>query len=242
MFEQSVLTPVPTNKAWSVPFSIMAEVITVGLLLIVPLIYTNQLPQVRLNMGLVAPPPPASAEPASQAEASSSQPKLAVRAIPFVFPKNSADHAPIEAASIPFAPPNLGVAGSVGSTGGGGLIDAILHTSAPPQPAAPVAPKPVLALAGPVHVGSQVQEAKLIRKVIPTYPALAKQARISGVVHLLGIIGKDGAIENLQVISGHPLLVRAALDAVRQWVYRPTLLNGQPVEVIAPIAISFILE
>ena len=103
-------------------------------------------------------------------------------------------------------------------------------------------PKPVLALAGPVHVGSQVQEAKLIRKVIPTYPALAKQARISGVVHLLGIIGKDGAIENLQVISGHPLLVRAALDAVRQWVYRPTLLNGQPVEVIAPIAISFILE
>ncbi len=240
MFEQSVLTPLPTNKAWSVPFSIAAEVITVGLLMVIPLIYTNQLPGFHLNTGLVAPPPAASSEPVSQAEASSSQPRLAMRARLFVFVKNAADRAPIQAASIPFAPPNLGVAGSTGSTGGGGLVDAILHTSAPPQPAAPVAPKP--ALAGPVRVGGQVQEAKLIHKVIPTYPALAKQARISGVVHLLGIIGKDGEIENLQVISGHPLLVRAALDAVRQWVYRPTLLNGQPVEVIAPIAISFILE
>lgn len=242
MFEQSVITPIPTNKAWSVPFSIAAEVITVGLLMVIPLIYTNQLPVVRLNMGLIAPPPPAGLEPVSQAEASSSQPKLAVRAIPFVLPKNAADHAPIKAVNVLFAPPNLGVAGSVGSTGGGGLVDAILHTSAPPQPAAPVVPKPALGPSGPVHIGGQVQEAKLIHKVIPTYPALAKQARISGVVHLLGIIGKDGAIENLQVISGHPLLVRAALDAVRQWVYRPTLLNGQPVEVIAPIEISFILE
>ena len=141
-----------------------------------------------------------------------------------------------------FAPPDLGVPGSIGTPGGAGITDAILHASVAPKPPAPPIPQPAHAPTGPVHVGGHVQEAKLIRKVIPTYPTLAKQARISGIVRLVGIIGKDGKIENLQVISGHPMLVRAALDAVRQWVYRPTLLNGQPVEVIAPIEISFILQ
>lgn len=83
--------------------------------------------------------------------------------------------------------------------------------------------------------------AKLIRKVIPEYPTLAKTARISGVVHLIGTIAKDGTIRNLQLIGGHPLLSRAAMEAVSQWVYEPTLLNGEPVEVIAPIEVSFTL-
>jgi protein TonB len=83
--------------------------------------------------------------------------------------------------------------------------------------------------------------AKLIRKVIPEYPPLARAARISGVVHLIGTIGKDGTIRNLQLIGGHPMLARAALQAVEQWVYEPTLLNGEPVEVIAPIEVSFTL-
>jgi protein TonB len=83
--------------------------------------------------------------------------------------------------------------------------------------------------------------AKLIRKVIPEYPALARTARISGVVHLMGTIGKDGTIRNLQLVDGHPMLARAALQAVEQWVYEPTLLNGEPVEVIAPIEVSFTL-
>jgi protein TonB len=84
--------------------------------------------------------------------------------------------------------------------------------------------------------------AKLVRKVIPQYPPLAKTARISGVVHLVGIVARDGTIQNLQLISGHPLLARAAIDAVKQWVYQPTLLNGEPVEVIAPIDVSFTLN
>jgi protein TonB len=83
--------------------------------------------------------------------------------------------------------------------------------------------------------------AKLIHKVIPEYPALARTARISGVVHLIGTIGKDGSIRNLQLVDGHPMLARAALQAVEQWVYEPTLLNGEPVEVIAPIEVSFTL-
>jgi protein TonB len=83
--------------------------------------------------------------------------------------------------------------------------------------------------------------AKLLRKIIPEYPSLAKAARVSGVVRLLGVIAKDGTIRNLQLVSGHPLLARAALEAVKQWVYQPTLLNGQPVEVIAPIDVNFTL-
>src|SRR5258708_492303 len=94
----------------------------------------------------------------------------------------------------------------------------------------------------PVTGTSEIQAAKLIRKVIPAYPRLAVVARISVTVHLIGNIGKEGTIEQLQVVSGPPLLVQAAVDAVRQWLYRPTLLNGKPVEVIAPIDVIFTLS
>ena len=91
-------------------------------------------------------------------------------------------------------------------------------------------------------VGGDVQNAKLLKKVIPVYPPLARQARVSGTVQLIGVIAKDGTIQQLQIVSGHPLLVKSALDAVRQWIYRPTLLNGQAVEVIAPIDVIFTLS
>jgi protein TonB len=91
-------------------------------------------------------------------------------------------------------------------------------------------------------VGGKVQEAKLIKRVMPVYPVLARQARISGTVHLMAVIAKDGAIQDLRVLSGHPLLIASAVNAVRQWVYRPTLLNGQPMEVMAPIDVIFTLS
>jgi protein TonB len=76
---------------------------------------------------------------------------------------------------------------------------------------------------------------------MPVYPPLARQVRVSGVVKLMGIISREGRIIQLQVLSGHPLLIAAAVDAVRQWVYQPTLLNHEPVEVVAPIDVNFIL-
>ena len=82
----------------------------------------------------------------------------------------------------------------------------------------------------------------MIKKVTPTYPPLAKQARIQGTVRFNAVIGKDGTIQNLTVVSGHPLLVPAATDAVKQWVYKPTLLNGEPVEVITQIDVNFTLS
>ena len=93
-----------------------------------------------------------------------------------------------------------------------------------------------------IRVGGNVQQTKLLQHAEPVYPPLALQARITGVVHLNAIIGKDGTVENLTVASGHPLLVPAAMQAVKQWVYAPTLLNGQAVEVVTQIEVNFTLS
>ena len=93
-----------------------------------------------------------------------------------------------------------------------------------------------------IRVGGNVQQARLIRQPKPLYPPLAKQARISGTVKLNAIIAKDGTIMNLSVISGHPLLVPSAMEAVKQWAYQPTLLNGEPVEVVTQIDVNFTLS
>jgi TonB family protein len=93
-----------------------------------------------------------------------------------------------------------------------------------------------------IRVGGNVQQTKLVSQPRPVYPVEAKQARIQGVVQLSATIGKDGAVQHLEVINGHPLLVQAAMDAVRQWVYQPTLLNGQPVEVVTQIDVNFTLS
>jgi TonB family protein len=93
-----------------------------------------------------------------------------------------------------------------------------------------------------IRVGGGVQQSKLISQRRPQYPPLAKQAKVQGVVQFQAVIAADGHVTNLQVISGHPLLVTAAMEAVRDWVYTPTLLNGNPVEVITQIDVNFTLS
>ena len=111
----------------------------------------------------------------------------------------------------------------------------------PPPPAKKEEPKPVTPQR--IKIGGQVQQANLIKQVKPVYPPLAKQARISGVVHLSAIISKDGTIQELKALPGaHPLLVPAAIEAVKQWVYKPTMLNGEPVEVVTTIDVNFTLN
>ena len=92
-----------------------------------------------------------------------------------------------------------------------------------------------------IRVGKLVQERNLITQVDPLYPPLAMQARIQGLVRFNVVIGKDGRVANMQLVSGHPLLVAAGQDAVRQWVYKPTLLNGDPVEVVTEVGVNFTL-
>jgi protein TonB len=85
-------------------------------------------------------------------------------------------------------------------------------------------------------------EANLMQRVQPLYPPLARQARIQGQVVIRAVISRNGMIENLQVLSGHPMLVQAAIDAVKQWRYRPYFLNGEPVEVETQVTVNFLLS
>jgi periplasmic protein TonB len=106
------------------------------------------------------------------------------------------------------------------------------------QPSLPAAPPATVTR--PLQI-SHMNEGNLIRKVQPTYPALARSARIQGTVMLQAVISRQGTIENLSVLSGHPILVPAAIDAVRQWRYRPYILNDEPVEVETQITVNFTL-
>jgi protein TonB len=93
-----------------------------------------------------------------------------------------------------------------------------------------------------IRQAGSVQAGCLCSKVAPIYPPLARQTRVSGTVRLHAIIGEDGSIQSLEVMAGHPLLIQAALDAVKQWRYKPTVLNGKPVEVDTTIDVIFNLN
>jgi TonB family protein len=93
-----------------------------------------------------------------------------------------------------------------------------------------------------IRIPGEIAAAKLTFQPKPEYPQLAKMARIQGTVRLQGLIGQDGSIEELRVLSGHPLLVKSAMDAVSRWQYRPTLLNGKPIEVVTEIDLSYVLQ
>jgi protein TonB len=135
-------------------------------------------------------------------------------------------------------PPQLQVGGVVGGidsgfdAGGAGVLGGIIEAAPPPPPPPP--PERV-------RVGGQVQSAMLINKPNPAYPPLARQARIQGKVLMEAVISKEGVIAELTVVSGHPLLIKAAQDAVMQWRYRPTMLNGVAVEVVTTIEVNFTL-
>jgi periplasmic protein TonB len=164
---------------------------------------------------------------------------MAPKAIPKEIAMIKEDELPPPSASVGVVG---GVPGGVPG-GGGGVMGGILGaipSAAPPPPPVKEAPKSITPKR--INVGGNVQQANLIFQPKPTYPPLAKQARIQGTVKFTAVIGKDGTIQNLTMLSGHPLLVTAATDAVRQWRYKPTLLNGEPVEVATTIDVNFTLN
>jgi protein TonB len=250
MFEQTFVGGSRTKTPFAVFLSFVVQCLFIGILILIPLIYTDTLPSTQLTSFLTAPPPPPPPPPPPAAA-----PVKAVRVIPRQFdagrlmaPKSiPKEIAMIKEEEMP--PPSAG-GGVVGGIGGGmaggmpgGVIGGIISNiplAAPPPPpavkaAAPAAPQRI-------RVGGNVQEARLSKKVIPTYPPLARSARISGTVRFNAVIGTDGRIQNLQLVTGHPLLVPSAQAAVSQWVYQPTLLNGEPVEVMTQIDVNFTLQ
>jgi protein TonB len=225
-----------TNTSWSIFLSIFFQVCIVAVLVLIPLIYTQALPKAMLSTLLIAPPPPPPPPPPPAAA-----PKVIVKPVarlitqgklmaPRAIPK---DVAIFKEAELPPEPAGGGV-GVLGGLGGGDVLGGLAggSTAAVPPPPKPVGPSRV-------KLGGNVVEAKIVNRPNPIYPALARQARITGVVVLHAIISKDGTVSQLEVVSGHPLLVQAALDAVKQWRYMPTLLNGDPVEVDTTIQVTF---
>jgi periplasmic protein TonB len=244
VFEQSLLLDHDSRKPWNFLASLSAELVVISLVLLIPLLYRNHLPAVHWKDITVGPaPPPLERVVPRPAQSSGSRNiTLAVAPHPFYLDPATSSHAP-QPQSFDLtsdAPPTLGPGiGAVGSTSTlGTFTPYFVAGPPPPRPVSAVQQQPV----APLPVGGDVQMAKLVRKVLPEYPPIARAARISGVVRLIGTIGKDGTIRNLQLVSGHPMLARAALEAVQQWVYEPTLLNGKPVEVIAPIEVSFTIS
>jgi periplasmic protein TonB len=251
MFEQTFVEGGnQTRKSASVLVSFLVQVALVIVLVLIPLIFTDSLPKTQLTSFLVAPPPPPPPPPPPAAA-----PVKVVKVIPRQFdagklmapkviPKEIAN---IKEEELPPMAGNPGVVGGVpggvpgGTPGGvlGGIIGSV-PSAAPPPPPVKEAPKPVTPKS--IRVGGNVQAAKLIRQPKPVYPPLAKQARIQGTVRFNAVIGKDGTIQNLTLVSGHPLLIPSAQDAVRQWVYHPTTLNGEPVEVVTTIDVNFTLS
>ncbi|MBZ5621524.1 MAG: energy transducer TonB [Acidobacteriia bacterium] len=253
MFEQTFVDGGKTKKTWTVMAAFAGQIAFIGVLVVLPLIFFEGLPTATLQAFLTAPPPPpppppppAAAPPVRVVKVIPRQFDAGKLMAPKVIPK---DVATIKEEELP--PPTSGVSGVVGGVPGGvaggsmgGVLGGIIGSVPSAAPPPPPPPKKEEKAAAPtrIKIGGAVQQAKLVRQPHPVYPPLAKQARISGVVKLSAIISKDGTIQHLEVISGHPLLVPAALEAVKQWVYQPTLLNGEPVEVVTQIDVNFTLS
>jgi len=241
MFDQMIeSTGKKQRNPWAVMLSAFAQTFVLFILVLVPLIHTEALPRTSLTTLLVAPPPPPPPPPPPAAVIKVV--KTVVRLMeagklraPTAIPKQvvmlKEEELPPDMGAM------IGVTGGVpggipgGQAGGvlGGILGGIAGSAPPPPKATP----------SRIRVGGNVQTAKLISQPRPVYPPLARQARIQGTVQLQAIIAKDGTVTQLEMLSGHPLLVQSAMDAVRQWRYQPTLLNGEPVEVVTTIAVVF---
>ena len=241
MFEQSFLDTRAARHPVSLLTSLTGQLMLVGAALVAPLLFPAKLPRLALTipLTLTSPPPPAPVSHASGRSAAPTRSEAHVFEAPRIIPRGLA-----AALDPPTALPSPGLAVPGGVPGGTGRVASLgplISIAAAPPPDVREAARFVPPHA-PVAVGGRVQEAKLLHQVIPVYPPLARAARISGVVRLVGIIAPDGTVRDLQVVSGHPLLIGAALMAVRRWLYRPTLLNDKPVEVICPIEVRFKLD
>jgi periplasmic protein TonB len=233
MFEELVVSsekPNRTHKRWAVAVSALAQSALWTILILVPLIYTEALPNGMLKTWIVAPSTPAAVRPGSSLKRPRARiiPLSHITAPRFV-PKNvfrDAGGPPVE-----YTKP-----GDTGEPANNALIDLF---RSPTLPAAPVIS--ARENKAPIPVGGSVEAASLIHRVVPQYPEIARVTHVSGTIVLRAIIAKDGTVQELSYVSGPALLIKPAMDAVRQWSYRPTLLNGKPVEVETTIDVVFTL-
>jgi protein TonB len=229
--------------------SIALHALFILLIVVLPLVFFQWMPEVEFLTLLIAapapPPPPPPPLPTQRHQAAASKENIEIRfgpldGIPEQLP--SGIPATLDEPLPVISPVSIDGLG-LGMMGSSSLADAIgieslLHATAPTASLPPPPPpdrKPML-------VGGQVQEAKLIRKVLPVYPEISWRARISGLVVLEVTIDEEGNVTSCKVLQGHPLLVEAAVQAVKLWKYSPTLLNGEPVPVVSTVNVNFVLN
>lgn len=226
-----------SHRGWTTLVSFALQAVWVGIVLLLPLLCTEGLPQLQLMGTIAAPsPPPTPSLPARPRSSSTSHQSnlmgnhlMQISQIPRVI-QNIVETEPPPTREV-FGTGVPGGTGAPGSTGT--VLDSLDSSNFAAPMLSPSAPPPRV---------SRIMEGSLIYKVQPSYPALAKATRVQGQVVLRAVISRTGTIESLQVVSGHPLLVRAAIDAVRQWRYRPYVLNGDPLEVETEVTVNFVLS
>ena len=224
---------VGSRSRYTVLVSIVVHVLVAGVVVIVPLMATDVLPSPHRVIGAfatgrAAPPPPP--PPAVTASAETSKP---VQHSPSAAPTT---------APVSIAPETFTTASVLGEPGGveGGVPGGLGAPSIVPGP--PAMPPPSAVPQRPLPVGGRIKEPSKLRHVPPLYPVIAQQARVEGVVIIEATIGMDGRVQQARVLRSKPLLDEAALAAVRQWVFTPTLLNGVPVPVIMTVTVHFTLR
>ena len=234
-------------KRAAIPCVYGAEGLLVGAMALVPLIYTEALPKTVWTevLQVPLPPPPPRAPLAAETPRKPMRPVRSERVLqePAVIPAHilPVRGEPLPPAQLSFA--SAGVPGGINDGLPGAALDSVLQAvlhNAERQPPAAQIPSPVQHRQ--IRLSSGVIAAKLIYQPKLIYPELARITRTQGNVEFEATIGKDGSMEQLKVVRGHPLMVKAAFDAVRQWRYQPTLLNGEPVEVLTEITVTFKLE
>jgi protein TonB len=237
-----------SRRPWTIAVSLLAQCLAVALAALISLLSAGDLPARQWIAHLLAPPPIPPAAPAAESPraAAPREPAPRFEESTFVAPAVIPDRIAAivdPPAEVSFGSEGVGGAVAVPGTVPGltsGVLPPLAEVNPPPAPAAPKAesPRPQQ----PVVVSSDLQAARLIHRVEPVYPALARQAGVSGEVRLEAIIAEDGTIRQLRVLGGHPLLVPSAREAVSRWRYRPTLLGGVAVPVLTRIDVKFVLR
>src|ERR1700732_174909 len=244
MFEDSLIESggrLKTKRGLTTFLSFGFQIALVGVLVLIPLLFTEALPKTQLMTFLVAPPPPPPPPPPPAATPIKIVKQIQTDIVNGQLRTPTKIPQKVQMIKEEEAPPPVmassGVVGGVpgGIPGGqmGGVIGGIISST-------PVA-VPKVATPQRVRVSQGVSAGLLVRRVNPTYPPLARQARIQGQVVLRAVISKDGSIENLSLVSGHPMLAPAAIDGVKQWKSKPYALNGEPVEVDTEVQVNFTL-
>ena len=238
MFEDSLVESsgiLSRQNPWTATLSFAVQALLAGALVLLPLIYTEALPWRQIAAIVNAPAPPPPPAQSSPIPLRTAQPRTmlaeGVLRLPGPIPRHVA-MVHDEETTGGAAPDLAGVPGGTGA----GVPNSVINNVIQFPPAMPKVVAP-----SKVRVSSGVAQGLLIHQVKPTYPPLAVQARVQGMVVLQAVIAKDGTVQDLRVVSGHPLLVQAALEAVHLWRYKPYLLNDQPVEVDTQINVNFTL-